>query len=130
MKDGKRQVAQKQVYAALKLLQKKDPKVKAADLLEQSLDNIKPKIEVKPRRIGGSVYQVPTPTRSLRQNSLAIRWLVSSARLRQNKLYHSFAEKLSAELIDALASSGSAVGKRLEIEKMAEANKAFSHLKW
>jgi small subunit ribosomal protein S7 len=130
MKDGKRQVAQKQVYDALKLLSKKDPKIKAVDLLEQALDNIKPKIEVRPRRIGGSVYQVPTPTRGLRQSSLAIRWLVSSARLRQNKLYHSFAEKLSAELTDALASTGSAVNKRLEVEKMAEANKAFSHLKW
>jgi len=130
MKDGKRQAAQKQVYGALKLLQKKDSKANVVDLLEQALENIKPKIEVKPRRIGGSVYQVPSPTRSLRQNSLSIRWLVQSARNRPNKQYHTFAEKLAAELTDAIASTGSAVGKRMEVEKMAEANKAFAHLKW
>ena len=130
MVDGKKGVAQKQVYQALTLVKKKKPKIDILDTLEQALDNIKPKIEVRPRRIGGAVYQVPSPLRSHRQNSLAIRWLVQFARLRPNRQYHTFAQKLSAELLDAIAAQGGAVGKRLEIERMAEANKAFSHLRW
>jgi len=130
MKSGKKDVAQKQVYQALKLLQKKDPKAEVVDILEQALDNIRPKIEVRPRRIGGSVYQVPVPVRAQRQDSLSIRWLVTSARQRPNQQYHTFAEKLTAELTDALDNQGNAVSKRLGVEKMAEANKAFSHLRW
>jgi len=130
MKSGKKSIAQKQVYQALELLQKKDPKTNIVDILEQALDNIKPKIEVRPRRIGGAVYQVPVPVRAHRQDSLGIRWLVKSARQRSNKQYHTFGEKLTAELIDALDNQGNAVGKRLAVEKMAEANKAFSHLRW
>ncbi len=130
MKDGKKSIARKQVYRALNLITKNKPKTKPPELLEQALDNIKPRIEVRPRRIGGSVYQVPTPLRSHRQNSLSLRWLVSSARKRPNKQYHTFSQKLSAEILDALTSQGTAVAKRQEVEKMAEANKAFSHLRW
>jgi len=130
MKSGKKSISQKQVYQALGLLHQKDPKAEVTDILERALDNIKPKIEVRPRRIGGAVYQVPAPVRAHRQDSLSIRWLVGSARQRPNKQYHTFAQKLSAELIDALDNQGSAVGKRLAVEKMAEANKAFSHLRW
>ena len=130
MKDGKRNAAEKQIYQALKLLKKDFPKESEVEVLERAIENIKPKVEVRPRRIGGAVYQIPTPVRGTRQNSLAIRWLISSSRARANKQYHSFAEKIAAELNDALSNSGSAVAKRLEVERMAEANRAFAHLRW
>ncbi len=130
MKDGKKTAAKKQVYQALDLLKKEFPKKEPAEILEQALANIKPKVEVRPRRIGGSVYQVPTPVRSHRQNSLSIRWLIQSARSKPNQQYHTFAEKLVAEIKEALKEEGSSVQKRQDVEKMAEANKAFSHLRW
>jgi len=130
MKDGKRNAAEKQIYKALELLKKDFPKETEIEVLERAMENIRPKIEVRPRRIGGAVYQIPTPVRGSRQNALAIRWLVASSRARSNKQYHSFAQKIAAELNDALSNSGSAVAKRLEIERMADANKAFAHLRW
>lgn len=130
MLDGKRTAAEKQVYDALDLLQKQFPKEAVLDVLDRALENIRPKIEVRPRRIGGAVYQVPTPVRGSRQNSLALRWLINAARAKANKQYHSFAEKLVAELTSALNNEGVAVNKRLEVERMADANKAFAHLRW
>ncbi len=130
MKDGKRNAAEKQVYQALEILKKDFPKESEIEVLQRAMENIKPKIEVRPRRIGGSVYQIPTPVRGNRQNSLAIRWLIVACRSRANKQYHSFAEKMVAELSDALNNSGSAVAKRMEVERMAEANRAFAHLRW
>jgi small subunit ribosomal protein S7 len=130
MKDGKRSAAEKQIYQALNLLKKNFPKEPELEVLERAMENIKPKIEVKPRRIGGAVYQIPTPVRGDRQNALAVRWLISASRTRANKQYHSFAQKIAAELNDALSNSGSAVAKRLEVERMAEANRAFAHLRW
>lgn len=130
MYDGNKVAAQKQVYDGLELFQKESKTEDVLTSLEQALDNVKPKVEVRPRRIGGAVYQVPTPVRGSRQYSLAIRWLVTSARNRPNKQYHSFAQKLCAELISALNSEGSAVAKRQEIERMAEANRAFAHMRW
>jgi len=131
MKAGQKNVARKTSLSSPGATPKKPtPKTDVIDLLDQALDNIKPKIEVRPRRIGGAVYQVPAPVRAHRQDSLSIRWLVGSARQRPNKQYHTFAEKLAAELIDALDSQGGAVSKRVGVEKMAEANKAFSHLRW
>lgn len=130
MKDGKRNAAEKQIYQALEILKKDFPKESEIEVLERAFENIKPKIEVRPRRIGGAVYQIPTPVRGTRQNSLAIRWLLSASRARANKQYHSFAQKIAAELNDALSNSGSAVAKRLEVERMAEANRAFAHLRW
>lgn len=130
MKDGKKAVAEKQMYQALELIKKDFPNESEVDVIERALDNIRPKVEVRPRRIGGAVYQVPTPVRGNRQNSLAIRWFIAAARARTNKQYHSFAEKLAAEINDALNNSGSAVSKRLEVERMADANKAFAHLRW
>ncbi|KKQ31342.1 MAG: 30S ribosomal protein S7 [Candidatus Shapirobacteria bacterium GW2011_GWE1_38_10] len=127
---GNKNAAQKQVYEALKLFQKESKSEDIVTTLEQALDNIKPKVEVRPRRIGGAVYQVPTPVRGSRQYSLAIRWLVTSARKRPNKQYHSFALKLAAELLATLNNEGSSIAKRQEIERMAEANKAFAHLRW
>ena len=130
MKDGKKNVAIKQVYSALDLLKKKFPKEDVAIIVEQGIDSIKPKVEVRPRRIGGSVYQVPTPVKSNRQNALAIRWLVTAARAKANKQFHTFGEKIADELTLALKGEGSAVGRKKEIERMAEANKAFAHLRW
>ena len=129
IRDGKKTVIQKQVYNALDIL-KKETKENSLTVLEQALDNIKPKVEVRPRRIGGAVYQVPTPVRSNRQLSLALRWLINVSRLKPNKQYHSFAEKLAAEILAAYKNEGAAITKRTEVERMAEANKAFSHLRW
>ena len=130
LKDGKKTSAQKQVYRALEILKKESKSEDILTTLEQALDNIKPKVEVRPRRIGGAVYQVPTPVRGSRQYSLAIRWLVNAARARANKQYHSYGEKLAAELLSAFNSEGAAVTKRSEIERLAEANKAFAHMRW
>lgn len=130
MIDGKRNAAKEQVYGALEILKKEIPENDVIVTLEQALENIKPKIEVRPRRIGGAVYQVPTPVRGNRQNSLAIRWLVNSSRNKANKQYHTFAEKLASELLSALKNEGSSITKRTEVERMADANKAFAHLRW
>lgn len=127
---GNKNAAQKQVYEALQLFQKESKSEDIIVTLEQALDNLKPKVEVRPRRIGGAVYQVPTPVRGSRQYSLAIRWLVTSARKRPNKQYHSFALKLAAELLATLNNEGASIAKRQEIERMAEANRAFAHLRW
>jgi small subunit ribosomal protein S7 len=129
IKDGKKLASQKQVYLALELI-KKESNDEPLTVLETALDNLRPRVEVRPRRIGGSVYQVPTPVRTHRQNSLAIRWLVNAARNRANKQYHSYAEKLAAEILVAFKNEGPAVTKRAEVERMAEANKAFAHLRW
>ena len=130
MRDGKRTAAEKQVYDALEILKKEFPKEDVLDVLDRALENIRPKIEVRPRRIGGAVYQVPTPVRGVRQSSLALRWFITAARAKSNKQFHTFAEKLASELLSALNNEGSAVSKRLEIERMADANKAFAHLRW
>ncbi len=130
MKDGKKDPSIHQVYKALEILKKESKSDDIMITLEQALENIKPKIEVRPRRIGGAVYQVPTPVRGNRQLSLAIRWLVTSARKLSNKQFHSFGEKLAAELLSALKNEGSSVNKRQEVERMADANKAFAHLRW
>jgi len=129
IKDGKKEPATKQIYHALELI-KKELKQDPLVALEQALENIKPKIEVRPRRIGGAVYQVPTPIRSHRQNSLAIRWLINFSRKKPNKQYHTFAEKIATEIIDAYNKEGACMTKRSEVERMAEANKAFAHLRW
>jgi small subunit ribosomal protein S7 len=129
MKDGKRSAAAREVYACLTKI-KAETKQEPTVFLSQAIDNIKPKVEVRPKRIGGAVYQVPTPVRPHRQMSLAIRWLVESARTLPNKAYHTYGEKLFAELQNAFNSQGGSVTKRTEVERMAEANKAFAHLKW
>lgn len=130
MSAGNKSAAQKQVYAALEILKKDSKSEDILTTLEQALENLKPKVEVRPRRIGGAVYQVPTPVRASRQYSLAIRWLVTAARKLPNKQYHSFAAKLATELKSALNNEGSALTKRQEVERMAEANRAFAHLRW
>lgn len=130
MYDGKKNAAAAQIYAALDILKKEFPDQDALATLELALDNIKPKVEVRPRRIGGAVYQVPTPVRSNRQSALTLRWLLIGARSKPNKQFHTFGEKLAAELLAAIKNEGSAVNKRTEVERMADANKAFAHLRW
>jgi small subunit ribosomal protein S7 len=129
MISGKKTIAQKHVYQALEKAGKKTKKEPLA-VLEEAVDNIKPQMEVRPRRIGGAAYQIPMPVSSRRQRSLAIRWLVEAARTRPNKEYHTFAEKLAAEIIDAVKNQGLAIKKKEDTHRMAEANKAFSHFRW
>jgi small subunit ribosomal protein S7 len=125
MKDGKKSVAERVLYGALTQIESK--KGDGIQVLEQALDNVRPRVEVKSRRVGGATYQVPVEVRSVRQNALAMRWLVDAARKRGEK---SMALKLAGELMDAADSKGSAVKKREDTHRMAEANKAFSHYRW
>ncbi len=128
MIDGKKTIAQANVYEALRLLgEKGDEPMK---LFEKALANVGPKVEVKAKRIGGANYQVPTEVRHERKTALALRWMIESARKRSNKEYHSFAAKLCAELWDASQNTGEAVRKRDMALRQAEANKAFGHFRW
>lgn len=129
MRDGKKSVTQKQVYKAFELIKEKseDDPIK---VFSQAVSNIKPTMEVRPRRVGGAAYQVPMPVRGVRRESLGIRWLIFAARARSNSDYHTYAEKLAAEIIDAAKGEGGAVKKREDMERMAEANRAFSHFRW
>lgn len=129
MKDGEKSVAQRQVYRALEVLKEKS-KQDPLGLVEKAVENVKPVMEVRPRRIGGAAYQVPQPVRGDRRESLAIRWIILAARSRSNKEYHSFAEKFAVELMDAAGGQGAAVKKKLDMHRMAEANKAFAHFRW
>jgi small subunit ribosomal protein S7 len=129
MIDGKKSVAQRQVYIAMELVAEKIGK-KPLDILEEVLRVITPQMEVRSRRVGGAAYQVPMPIRGRRSLSLSIRWLVQEANKRSNKQYHSFGEKLAAEMMDALNNAGGAVAKRDAAHRMAESNKAFAHFRW
>lgn len=129
IKDGKKMPAQKQVYGAFEIIKEKTKK-EPLDVFLQALENIKPVMEVRPRRIGGAAYQVPVPVKGERRTSLSIRWLVNNARARSNKEYHHFSEKLAAEILDALNNTGGAIKKKTDVHKMAEANKAFAHFRW
>jgi len=129
MISGKKTIAQKHVYQALLAAQKKQGKEPLV-ILAKAIDNIKPRMIVRPRRIGGAAYQIPVSVSVQRQLSLAIRWLVEAARARPNKEYHTFAEKLAVELIDAFEGTGGAVKKKENVHRMAEANKAFAHFRW
>ena len=126
MVDGKKSVAEKIMYGALSIAQEKKG-AEPMDLLESALDNVRPMVEVKSRRVGGATYQVPVEVRPLRRNALAMRWLIEAARKRSEK---SMAARLAGELIDASEQKGSAVKKKEDTHRMAEANKAFSHYRW
>jgi small subunit ribosomal protein S7 len=126
MEDGKKAVAERILYGALDTVIAKrggDP----MDTLEQALENVRPVVEVKSRRVGGATYQVPVEVRPVRRNALAMRWLIDAARKRSEK---SMAARLAGELLDASEQKGSAVKKKEETHRMAEANKAFSHYRW
>ncbi|WP_018873920.1 30S ribosomal protein S7 [Thioalkalivibrio sp. ALJ16] len=125
MRDGKKSVAEQVVYGALDQIEAKQGDGMGA--LERALDNVRPRVEVKSRRVGGATYQVPVEVRSVRQDALAMRWVVEAARKRGER---TMALKLAGELMDASDSKGSAVKKREDTHRMAEANKAFAHFRW
>jgi len=126
MLDGKKSTAEKIVYGALEIVAEKTGK-SHLDVFEEALDNIRPTVEVKSRRVGGSTYQVPVEVRPVRRNALGMRWMVDAARKRGEK---SMAQRLAAEMLDASENRGSAVKKREDVHRMAEANKAFAHYRW
>jgi len=126
MYDGKKSAAEEIVYGALELIEKK-AKSDPVKLFRDALDNVKPAIEVRSRRVGGATYQVPVEVRPDRRQALAIRWIIETARGRSEK---TMTDRLSAELLDAANNRGAAVKKREDTHRMAEANKAFSHYRW
>jgi small subunit ribosomal protein S7 len=126
MKKGKKSVANSIMYGAFDIIEAKT-KESPLEVFEKALDNVKPVVEVKSRRVGGSTYQVPTEVSSTRRNALAIRWLITSAK---NRSEHTMKEKLAAEFLDAANNRGTAVKKREDTHKMAEANKAFAHYRF
>ncbi len=126
MLDGKKSSAEGIVYGALAIVEEKtrrDP----IEVFREALDNIKPAVEVRSRRVGGATYQVPVDVRPERREALAIRWLIKSARARSE---NTMVDRLSGELVDAVNNRGAAVKKREDTHKMADANKAFSHFRW
>jgi len=126
MVDGKKSVAEKILYGALDTVADKRS-AQPLELLETALENVRPLVEVKSRRVGGATYQVPVEVRPNRRNSLAMRWLIDASRKRSEK---SMAQRLAGELMDAAENKGAAVKKKEDTHRMAEANKAFSHYRW
>ena len=126
MIDGKKNVASKILYTALSTVGEKSGE-SPIDVFTKALDNVKPMVEVKSRRVGGSTYQVPTEIREPRREALAMRWIIAAARTRSGK---SMAEKLANELLDAYNSTGAAFKKKEDTHRMADANKAFTHFRW
>jgi small subunit ribosomal protein S7 len=129
MLSGKKSVAERIVYGALDRITERSGQDgdRAVELLGQALDNIKPAVEVKSRRVGGATYQVPIEVRATRRETLAMRWVIDAARKRSEK---TMALRLAHELLDAAENRGSAVKKREDTHRMAEANKAFAHYRW
>ena len=129
MNDGKKSVAERIIYGALDRISEKESQaeVTALERLEQALENVKPMVEVKSRRVGGATYQIPIEVRPARRQTLAMRWLIDAARKRSEK---SMAHRLAHELMDAADNRGTAVKKKEDTHRMAEANKAFSHYRW
>jgi small subunit ribosomal protein S7 len=126
MRDGKKSAAEKIVYGAFEVIQERT-RENPLDLFHQAVENVKPAVEVKSRRVGGSTYQVPVEVRSTRQEALAIRWLIGHARKRSGK---AMVEKLANDLIEASHNRGGAIKKKEDGHRMAEANKAFAHYRW
>jgi len=123
---GKKSKAEGIVYGSLKLLGERT-KENPLEILDKCMDNVKPLLEVKPRRVGGATYQVPIEVSSGRANTLAIRWIVGFARKRKEKTMR---ERLASEILDAASNTGSSVKKKEDLHKMADANKAFAHYRW
>ena len=126
MRDGKKSIAESIVYDAFEQIESK-AKADPLGVFHQALDNVMPSVEVRSRRVGGSTYQVPVEVRSERKQALAIRWLISAARNRNER---TMTDRLSGELLDAFNNRGTAVKKREDTHRMAEANRAFSHYRW
>jgi len=129
MYSGKKTIAQRHVYNALQIVKDKTKKDELQVLME-AIGNISPQMEVRSRRVGGASYQVPMSIRPDRKQTLAVRWLIQAARQKPNSEYHTFAEKLAAEILDAYQNQGASIKKKLDTHKMAEANKAFAHFRW
>ena len=126
MIDGKKSVAERIVYNALERVEERLKRA-PVEVFHEALDNVKPSVEVRSRRVGGATYQVPVEVRPERRDALAIRWLIAAARARNEKTME---ERLAGELVDAVNGRGAAVKKREDTHKMADANKAFSHYRW
>ncbi|MDR0664006.1 MAG: 30S ribosomal protein S7 [Helicobacteraceae bacterium] len=126
MFDGKKSVAQKVMYRSLEVAEKKGG-AKGIELFEKALENVKPLVETRSRRVGGATYQVPVEVRPIRQQSLSIRWLIDAARKRNER---TMIDRLAGEIVDAANDRGAAFKKKEDIHKMAEANKAFAHYRW
>ena len=128
MIDGKKSTAQALIYKALEEI-KAQTKEEPLAVFERAIANVAPKMEVRPRRVGGASYQVPVEVRGDRKEALAIRWLISGAKSRPNSL-HGFDKKLAAEIVDAANNAGSAIKKKEDMQKVANANRAFAHFRW
>ena len=126
MVDGKKSISEKIVYGAFEIVSKKTEK-DPLSFFHEALDNVKPNLEVKSRRVGGATYQVPQEVKAKRSQTLALRWLLEATRKRKNK---TMSEKLFNELMDASQKKGAAIKKREDTHKMAESNKAFAHYRW
>ena len=127
MERGKRSVAQNIFYGAMDIIENQITDVNSIAVFDKAMEMVRPKVEVKSRRVGGATYQVPVEVRPERRNALAIRWIISFAKARSGK---TMAEKLAAELLDAYNERGGSVKKRDDTHRMAEANKAFAHYRW
>ena len=127
MWDGKKSIASRAFYGACEILADGKEKIEGFRVFEQAIENAKPLLEVKSRRVGGSTYQVPIEVRGPRKLSLAMRWIIGSSRARKEKTY---AERLAGELRDCARGTGVTIKKREDVHRMAEANKAFAHYKW
>jgi small subunit ribosomal protein S7 len=129
MERGKKSVAERIVYGAIDRIAERTGRQpdQAIELLTQALDNVKPMVEVKSRRVGGATYQVPVEVRSTRRQTLAMRWVIDAAQARSEK---SMSQRLAAELLEASENRGAAVRKREDTHRMADANKAFAHYRW
>ncbi|MGC8545199.1 30S ribosomal protein S7 [Athalassotoga sp.] len=126
MWDGKRSVAQKDFYTALDIIKEKSGK-EPLEVLKKAFENVAPVLEVRPRRVGGATYQVPIEVQDPRKTSLGVRWIVDAARARKGR---PISEKLAEEILNAYSNTGTAVKKREDVQKMAEANRAFAHYRW
>lgn len=129
MSDGKKSIAQSLVYKAMDEI-KESTKQNPVSVFEKAIQNVAPKMEVRPRRVGGASYQVPVEVRGDRKEALAIRWILTAARSRSNSQFHTFDKKLAQELMDAANNTGSAIKKRDDTLKSAQANRAFAHFRW
>ena len=127
MERGKKNLAQRIFYDAMDIVEGKVTDSDVLTVFEEAMEKVRPKVEVKSRRVGGATYQVPMEVRQTRRNALAIRWIIGFAKARSGK---SMSDKLAAELLDAYNNRGSAVKKRDDTHRMAEANKAFAHYRW
>jgi small subunit ribosomal protein S7 len=127
MEQGKKSISYGSVYSALDIIQQKVSGKEPLEVFQKALENVKPVVEVKSRRVGGATLQVPVEIREERRDALAMRWIIGFSRARHGR---SMAEKLAAELVDAFNNTGSAIKKKEDTHKMAEANKAFAHYRW